>query len=150
MVFPARSIRRIAAGGSIHPRGSRPKRGTRKFSIERIASSSPNRRGSQAAGIYFGADEYACKAGELAPVAEALPETELPRHHSDRLPATLPGALLALADRFDLLVAMLAVGTKLTGTSDPFGLRRPGHSPNPARTPCTRNAHLSPGARHCG
>ncbi|WP_330230303.1 glycine--tRNA ligase [Nocardia sp. NBC_00508] len=70
------------------------------------------------------AGEYACKAGELAPVAEALLETELPRHHSDRLPATLPGALLALADRFDLLVAMLAVGAKLTGTSDPFGLRR--------------------------
>ncbi|MEV6071559.1 glycine--tRNA ligase [Nocardia sp. NPDC052001] len=70
------------------------------------------------------AREYARKAGEPESVAEALFETELPRHHNDRLPETIPGALLALADRFDLLVAMLAVGAKLTGTSDPYGLRR--------------------------
>ncbi|MFI6173669.1 glycine--tRNA ligase subunit beta [Nocardia sp. NPDC051052] len=70
------------------------------------------------------AREYARKAGEPTPVAEALLETELPRHHTDQIPVTLPGALLALADRFDLLVAMLAVGAKLTGTSDPYGLRR--------------------------
>lgn len=70
------------------------------------------------------AREYASAAGEPASVADALFETELPRHHSDQLPATLPGALLALADRFDLLVAMMSVGAKLTGTSDPYGLRR--------------------------
>lgn len=70
------------------------------------------------------AREYARKAGEPESVTEALFETELPRHHNDRLPETIPGALLALADRFDLLVAMLAVGAKLTGTSDPYGLRR--------------------------
>lgn len=70
------------------------------------------------------AREYARKAGEPTPVAEALLETELPRHHTDQIPETLPGALLALADRFDLLVAMLAIGAKLTGTSDPYGLRR--------------------------
>ncbi|WP_280267581.1 glycine--tRNA ligase [Nocardia wallacei] len=70
------------------------------------------------------AREYARNAGEPDAVAEALFEAELPRHHNDRLPTTLPGALLALADRFDLLVAMLAIGAKLTGTSDPYGLRR--------------------------
>lgn len=70
------------------------------------------------------AREYARKASEPEAVAEALLETELPRHHNDRLPTTVPGALLALADRFDLLTAMLAVGAKLTGTSDPYGLRR--------------------------
>ncbi|WP_019928557.1 glycine--tRNA ligase [Nocardia sp. BMG111209] len=70
------------------------------------------------------AHEYARKAGEPESVAQALFEAELPRHHTDQLPATLPGALLALADRFDLLVAMLAIGAKLTGTSDPYGLRR--------------------------
>ncbi|WP_327145257.1 glycine--tRNA ligase [Nocardia sp. NBC_01327] len=70
------------------------------------------------------AREYARKADEPEPVAEALFETELPRHHNDLLPTTVPGALLALADRFDLLTAMLAVGAKLTGTSDPYGLRR--------------------------
>ncbi|MFI7189986.1 glycine--tRNA ligase [Nocardia nova] len=70
------------------------------------------------------AREYASAAGEPVSVAEALFETELPRHHGDQLPATVPGALLALADRFDVLVAMLSVGAKLTGTSDPYGLRR--------------------------
>src|SRR5690606_6493927 len=32
--------------------------------------------------------------------------------------------ILALADRFDLLAAMFALGAKPTGSSDPFGLRR--------------------------
>ncbi len=70
------------------------------------------------------AREYARKAGESDAVTDALLDTELPRHHHDRLPATTPGAILALADRYDLLVAMLAIGAKLTGTSDPYGLRR--------------------------
>src|SRR5699024_10014290 len=39
-------------------------------------------------------------------------------------PAGLPGALLALGDRFDLLAAMFALGAKPSGTSDPYGLRR--------------------------
>src|SRR5699024_8271154 len=55
---------------------------------------------------------------------EALFELELPRHTGDALPASTPGALLALADRFDLLMAMFAVGAKPTGSSDPFALRR--------------------------
>jgi glycyl-tRNA synthetase len=40
------------------------------------------------------------------------------------VPQTRPGALLALADRFDLLMAMFALGAKPTGSSDPFALRR--------------------------
>ena len=70
------------------------------------------------------AKEYARKAGETPAVAEALFELELPRHTGDALPASTPGALLALADRFDLLMAMFAVGAKPTGSSDPFALRR--------------------------
>lgn len=70
------------------------------------------------------AKEYATKAGETADVAEALFEAELPRYTGDALPVSTPGALLALADRFDLLVAMFAIGAKPTGSSDPFALRR--------------------------
>lgn len=70
------------------------------------------------------AREYAVQAGQSAEVAQALFEMELPRHHADQLPASTIGKILALADRFDLLVGMLAVGAKLTGTSDPYGLRR--------------------------
>ncbi|PSL02860.1 glycyl-tRNA synthetase beta chain [Haloactinopolyspora alba] len=70
------------------------------------------------------AREYAVRAGEPAAVGQALFETELPRHTSDALPESLPGAVLALADRLDLLMAMFALGAKPTGSSDPFGLRR--------------------------
>ena len=37
---------------------------------------------------------------------------------------TRPGAVLALADRLDLLAGLFAVGASPTGSSDPFGLRR--------------------------
>ncbi len=70
------------------------------------------------------AREYATRAGESAEVAEALWEMELPRQAGDALPQSKPGALLALADRFDLLAAMFAIGAKPTGSSDPFALRR--------------------------
>ena len=70
------------------------------------------------------AKEYAAKAGETPAVADALWEMELPRSAGDALPASVPGALLGLADRFDLLTAMFAIGAKPTGSSDPFALRR--------------------------
>jgi glycyl-tRNA synthetase len=70
------------------------------------------------------AREYAVRAGESEAVAQALFENELPRFGGDRLPGTLPGALLALADRLDLLVGLFAIGAEPTGSSDPFGLRR--------------------------
>lgn len=72
----------------------------------------------------FMAKEYAVKAGETQAVADALWEMELPRHSGDDLPQSLPGALLGVADRADLLTAMFAIGAKPTGSSDPFALRR--------------------------
>ena len=70
------------------------------------------------------AREYALQAGESAAVAEALFETELPRQADGPTPQTVPGALLALADRLDLLAGLFALGEIPTGTSDPFALRR--------------------------
>ena len=72
----------------------------------------------------FVAGEYARRTGEPEAVAVALTETEQPRTSADAVPQTLPGTLLALADRADLLVGLLATGAKATGSSDPFGLRR--------------------------
>lgn len=72
----------------------------------------------------FMAREYSLKAGETPEVATALYEMEQPRTAGGAVPATRPGALLALADRFDLLMAMFALGAKPTGSSDPFALRR--------------------------
>ncbi|MGH4019347.1 MAG: glycine--tRNA ligase [Pseudonocardiaceae bacterium] len=70
------------------------------------------------------AAEYALHAGEADHVARALYEMELPRVAGGRLPQSLPGALLALADRLDLLAGLFALGAAPTGSSDPFGLRR--------------------------
>jgi glycyl-tRNA synthetase len=70
------------------------------------------------------AREYAARSGESDAVAEALFDMERPRSSGDTPPATVPGAVLALADRFDMLVGLFAVGAAPTGSSDPFGLRR--------------------------
>jgi len=70
------------------------------------------------------AREYALRAGEPEAVAEALYEMELPGSAVGRVPLETPGALLALADRFDLLAGLFAVGAAPTGSSDPFALRR--------------------------
>jgi glycyl-tRNA synthetase len=70
------------------------------------------------------AAEYALRSGEPPAVAQALSDTELPRSAGGPLPQTLPGAVLALADRLDLLAGLFAVGASPTGSSDPFGLRR--------------------------
>jgi len=67
---------------------------------------------------------YARAAGVPDPVADAVWETELPRTAGDALPATVPGAILAIADRLDLLAALFAVGAEPTGSADPYGLRR--------------------------
>jgi glycyl-tRNA synthetase len=70
------------------------------------------------------AREYALRSGEMPEVAQALAEMEQPRNAGDALPASKPGALLALADRMDLLAGLFAIGATPTGSSDPFGLRR--------------------------
>ena len=70
------------------------------------------------------AREYARRAGEDEAVAQALYEMELPRSAGDALPSGVPGALLAVADRLDLIAGLFAVGSVPSGSSDPFGLRR--------------------------
>ncbi len=70
------------------------------------------------------AREYAVRAGEPEGVARALYEMELPRSAGDALPESRAGALLSLADRFDLLAGLFGIGANPTGSSDPFGLRR--------------------------
>jgi glycyl-tRNA synthetase len=67
---------------------------------------------------------YAREAGEPDAVGTALVEMEQPRSAGGAIPQSVPGALLALADRFDLLAGLFATGARATGSSDPFGLRR--------------------------
>ncbi len=77
---------------------------------------------SSLAGIM--AREYAIRAGETTEVATALHETEMPRSAGAALPASTVGALLAAADRLDLLAGLFGLGAAPTGSSDPFGMRR--------------------------
>ncbi|MFO7246856.1 MAG: glycine--tRNA ligase subunit beta [Thermaerobacter sp.] len=68
--------------------------------------------------------EYARHSGEPEPVAQALAEQYLPRPGSAALPVTVPGRLLAAADRLDTLAGAFAAGLEPTGSHDPYGLRR--------------------------
>jgi glycyl-tRNA synthetase len=70
------------------------------------------------------ARDYALHAGEHRQVAQAVYEAELPRNTGDDLPASLPGALLSLADRLDLVAGLAATVGLPTGSSDPFAVRR--------------------------
>ena len=68
--------------------------------------------------------EYAKRSGESTDVAMAISEHYLPRSAGDKLPESAPGIALALADRFDSLAGLFAVGLAPTGSADPYGLRR--------------------------
>ncbi|MSO47056.1 MAG: glycine--tRNA ligase subunit beta [Thermoleophilia bacterium] len=68
--------------------------------------------------------EYARAAGQPEAVAVAIREQYQPDGAGRPVPETLPGALLALADRFDQLVGVVAIGERPTGSRDPYALRR--------------------------
>ncbi len=68
--------------------------------------------------------EYAKHDGESELVGQAIREQYLPRALEGELPATLPGQVLSMADRFDSIAAFFHVGMMPTGSEDPFALRR--------------------------
>lgn len=67
---------------------------------------------------------YASLLGEQEPVARAIGEHYLPRSLDDRLPVTVLGGILSIADKVDNIVATYLVGKIPTGSEDPFGVRR--------------------------
>lgn len=67
---------------------------------------------------------YALNDNEPAEVAAALNEQYMPRFSGDNLPATLTGAVVAIADKLDTIVGLFAIGQPPTGSKDPFALRR--------------------------
>ena len=68
--------------------------------------------------------KYASASGESETVATAIFEHYLPRGAGDRLPETLAGQVVGIADRLDTLVSIFGLGMLPTGSSDPFALRR--------------------------
>jgi glycyl-tRNA synthetase beta chain len=71
--------------------------------------------------------KYLLAEGEPRPVALAVLEHYLPRGAGDALPGSAAGALVALAERLELLLSIFAKGERPTGSSDPYALRRAGN-----------------------
>ncbi len=67
---------------------------------------------------------YALQSGEPAEVALAIREHYAPVSAEGDLPESMAGCLLSLADKMDTITGFFGIGTSVTGTSDPFGLRR--------------------------
>jgi glycyl-tRNA synthetase beta chain len=68
--------------------------------------------------------EYALAEGRDPQVALAIREHYLPVVSGGELPRSLPGAILALADKIDSLAGFFGVDLAPTGTADPYALRR--------------------------
>ena len=68
--------------------------------------------------------EYALASGENKKTALAIFEHYLPRFAGDASPQSLPGAVVALADKLDNIMAAFFLGKEPTGSQDPYALRR--------------------------
>ena len=70
--------------------------------------------------------EYARLSGEDLAVAQAIEEHYLPRFAGDKLPGSLMGAIVGLADRIDSICGCFGIGLIPSGSEDPYALRRIG------------------------
>ena len=68
--------------------------------------------------------EYARLAGYPKDVTRAVDEQYLPESARGPLPASPAGAVLAAADKIDDLRVAFSLGTRPSGSRDPYGLRR--------------------------
>ena len=69
-------------------------------------------------------EKYALLEGHHPEVAKALREQFLPDAAGGVVPESIPGALLATAEKVDNIVAAFACGEPPSGSKDPYGLRR--------------------------
>jgi glycyl-tRNA synthetase beta chain len=67
---------------------------------------------------------YANASGEKPEIANALDEFYRPRFAGDAIASGDVARVLAVAERFDTLAGIFAVGMKPSGNKDPFALRR--------------------------
>lgn len=67
---------------------------------------------------------YALNSGENQRVATAIKEQYLPKNQNSETPKSVVGILLAIADKMDTIVGLYAIENYVTGSRDPFGLRR--------------------------
>ena len=67
---------------------------------------------------------YALESNENEAVANAIEEHYLPKGKNDKLPRTIEGAIVAIADKMDTVCGIIGVDIIPTGSNDPFALRR--------------------------
>ncbi|WP_297281919.1 glycine--tRNA ligase subunit beta [uncultured Anaerococcus sp.] len=67
---------------------------------------------------------YAKESGESDRVATAIEEQYLPKSAGGALPKTITGIVLSIADKIDSIAGLYAIERYVTGSQDPFGLRR--------------------------
>lgn len=67
---------------------------------------------------------YALNSGEDPRVADAILEHYLPRYAGDKLPDSVEGTCVGIADRIDTITGCFSVGLVPSGSEDPYGLRR--------------------------
>ncbi|ESU30625.1 hypothetical protein G3A_21105 [Bacillus sp. 17376] len=69
-------------------------------------------------------EKYALQKGESPEVAVAVNEHYMPRNADDSIPGSPAGALVAIADKLDTIVAFFSLGIIPSGSQDPYALRR--------------------------
>lgn len=69
---------------------------------------------------------YSRQQGWSETVSRAIYEHYLPVSLDDPVPESMAGAVLSIADKIDTIVGVFGVGISISGSSDPFGLRRYG------------------------
>ncbi|MDD7305620.1 MAG: glycine--tRNA ligase subunit beta [Peptoniphilaceae bacterium] len=67
---------------------------------------------------------YAKNSSEEDSVSIAIEEQYMPRNAEDKLPKTGAGIVLSIADKLDSIVGLYAIEKYVTGSQDPFALRR--------------------------
>ncbi len=65
--------------------------------------------------------------GYPAALAAAVYEHYRPASLEDESPSSLGGSILSIADKLDSIVGVVGIGVEVSGSSDPFGLRRNAH-----------------------
>lgn len=68
--------------------------------------------------------EYARENGETQEVAQAISDQYLPGFSGDKLPSTMAGALIGIAERLYTITSCFSADLQVSGSQDPYGLRR--------------------------
>ena len=71
--------------------------------------------------------EYAKASGEPDAVARAIGEHYLPEGPSDPIPGSPEGRILSIADKLEAIAGGMRAGLEVSGSQDPYGLRRAGN-----------------------